>query len=249
MTFQLAIVLYPGMTALDAIGPYEVLRTIPGCDLRFVSNQVGPIVTDSGVLILGATHTFAETPAPDLVLVPGSEATTTAAMADGELITWLQAVHETTRWTTSVCSGALVLAAAGILKGHPATTHWMAQKPLSLLGAESRPNDRIVRSGKIATAAGVSAGLDLGLWLVGEICGEEWAQVAQLMIEYDPHPPFQAGHPSKASTRVMRKAQLELTKRAAYPRLPLDVTTALWRLAIDRARSGKRTARRDRART
>jgi transcriptional regulator GlxA family with amidase domain len=252
MTFQLAIVLYPGMTALDAIGPYEVLRNIPGCDLRFVSKRVGPVVTDSGVLILGATHTFTETPAPDLVLVPGSEMSTTAAMADGELIAWLQAVHETTRWTTSVCSGALILAAAGILKGHPATTHWMGQKPLGLLGAVPRKNERIVRSGKIATAAGVSAGLDLGLWLVGEICGQERAQVVQLMIEYDPRPPFQTGHPSKAPAGVMHKARLELTRRMANPRLPLEVTTTLWRLATSQVRNrtagGKRTARRDRTR-
>ncbi|MEV6280468.1 DJ-1/PfpI family protein [Nocardia sp. NPDC051832] len=236
MAFQIAIVLYPGLTVLDAIGPYEVLRGLPDSEIRFVSNEVGPIVSDSGVLVLGATHTFAETPSPDLVLVPGSEASTPRAMADKELIEWLRQVHQTTQWTTSVCSGALVLAAADILRGHPATTHWAAQPALAAFGAESRPHDRMVRSGKIATAAGVSAGIDLGLWLVGEIAGVETAQIVQLGIEYDPHPPFDSGHPDKASATVLRKARLDMTKRAASPRVPIDVATALWRLTLNRVR-------------
>ncbi|MBL1078286.1 DJ-1/PfpI family protein [Nocardia sp. 2] len=236
MTFQIAIVLYPGMTVLDAIGPYESLRTLPDSELRFVSNEVGPIVSDSGVLALGATHTFAETPSPDLVLVPGSEASTTAAMADGELIEWLRAVHPGTTWTTSVCSGALVLAAADILRGHPATTHWMAQPALAAFGAESRPHDRIVRSGKIVTAAGVSAGIDLGLWLVGEIAGTDRARMTQLLIEYDPHPPFDTGHPDKAPGELLRRARVEMTKRGATPRVPLEVATVAWRLTLNRIR-------------
>ncbi|WP_405490167.1 DJ-1/PfpI family protein [Nocardia sp. NBC_00511] len=236
MTFQIAIVLYPGLTVLDVVGPYEVLRGIPDSEIRFVANQVGPVVSDSGVLALGATHTFAETPAPDLVLVGGSEASTTEAMANKELIAWLRAVHPTTRFTTSVCSGALVLAAADILRGHPATTHWAAQPALAAFGAESRPHDRIVQSGKIVTAAGVSAGIDLGLWLVGEISGEETAQLTQLGIEYDPHPPFETGHPDKASAGLMRKARLDMTKRAASPRIPLDVASAFWTLTLNRMR-------------
>lgn len=236
MSFQIAIVLYPGMTTLDAIGPYEVLRMIPDNELRFVSNEIGPIVTDSGVLVLGATHTFAETPSPDLILVPGSEAATTEAMANQELINWLRAVHPQTQWTTSVCSGAMVLAAADILRGRPATTHWMAQPMLRAFGAESRPHDRIVQSGKIVTAAGVSAGIDLGLWLVGQISGDEIAQIAQLTIEYDPHPPFDAGHPDKAPAAIMPKARIEMTRRAASPRLPVDVATTLWHLTLNRVR-------------
>ncbi|MTE16010.1 DJ-1/PfpI family protein [Nocardia aurantiaca] len=240
MTFQIAIVLYPGMTVLDAIGPYEVLRMIPDSEMRFVSNEVGPIVSDSGVLALGATHTFAETPTPDLVLVGGSEAATTEAMANRELIDWLRAVHPNTQWTTSVCSGALILAAADILRGHPATTHWAAQPALAAFGAESRPHDRIVHSGKIATAAGVSAGIDLGLWLVGTIAGEEVAQMTQLYIEYDPHPPYDTGHPDKAPADLLRKTRLEATKRSAKPRVPLDLATAFWHLTLNRIR--ERTA-------
>ncbi|WP_067814771.1 DJ-1/PfpI family protein [Nocardia inohanensis] len=239
MTFQIAIVLYPGLTVLDAIGPYEILRNLPDSELRFVSGEVGPIVSDSGVLVLGATHTFAETPAPDLVLVPGSGSATTEAMADRELVEWLRAVHPNTSWTTSVCSGALVLAAADILRGHPATTHWSAQPMLAAFGARSRPHDRIVRSGKIVTAAGVSAGIDLGLWLAGEIAGVEAAQLIQLAIEYDPQPPFDTGHPDKAPAELLRKARLEMTKVAASPRVPLDVATALWRLTLNRVRGHK----------
>ncbi|WP_327140624.1 DJ-1/PfpI family protein [Nocardia sp. NBC_01327] len=236
MTFQIAIVLYPGMTVLDAIGPYEVLRSLPDSELRFVSNEVGPIVSDSGVLVLGATHTFAETPAPDLVLVGGSGTATTEAMANRELIDWLRGVHPKTQWTTSVCTGSLILAAADILRGHPATSHWSAQPMLAAFGAESRPHERIVRSGKIVTAAGVSAGIDLGLWLVGEIAGTEAAQMVQLGIEYDPQPPFDTGHPDKAPADLLRKTRLEMTKYAARPRIPLDIATVFWHLTLNRVR-------------
>jgi len=226
---QIAIVLYPGMTALDAIGPYEVLRMVPESEIRFVSREPGPIVTDSGVLVLGATHSYEETPSPNIVLVPGSEANTTTAMADGELIRWLQRAHQTSQWTVSVCSGALVLAAAGILSGHPATTHWIAQDSLGAFGATAQREQRIVQSGRIVTAAGVSAGIDLGLWLVGEICGRERAEVAQLLIEYDPQPPFNAGHPSKASRHVYELARAEMLSRSKNPRNVVSVPKILWR--------------------
>ncbi|GLY72308.1 DJ-1/PfpI family protein [Actinoallomurus iriomotensis] len=229
---QIAIVLYPGLTALDAIGPYEVLNLMPDAEVRFVGAEPGPVVADSGVLFLGVTHSYAETPAPDIVLVPGSSAATATAMADKELTGWLRRVHETATWTTSVCSGALVLAAAGILDGVPATTHWLVQPILGKLGAEPRPDERIVRSGKVATAAGVSAGIDLGLWLVGEICGPERAEIVQLTIEYDPRPPFDAGHPSKAGEQVRKKARADLLRAGANPREAIAVPQVLWRRAI-----------------
>jgi transcriptional regulator GlxA family with amidase domain len=143
-------------------------------------------VTDREALIIGATHSFEETPHPFLVLVPGSEANTTSAMGDGQLIAWLKKAHETSTMTTSVCSGALVLAAAGLLDEQRATTHWWALPSLSRFGAITVPDRRVVRSGKIWTAAGVSAGLDLGLELFREIAGQESAEIAQLIIEYDP---------------------------------------------------------------
>lgn len=234
---QIAIVLYEGMTALDAIGPYEVLRFIPDAEIRFISHKPQPIMTDSGVLVLGATHSYVETPSPDIVLVPGSSADTTTAMADGELIKWLKSVHKNTTLTLSVCSGALVLAAAGILDGHPATTHWIAQGRLKYFGVESRPNDRIVKSGKIITAAGVSAGIDLALLVVQELYGKERAEVIQLLIEYDPVPPVNAGHPTKASKVVYKLAKAEMLQGAKNLRNAISVPKILWRRILDRVRN------------
>jgi transcriptional regulator GlxA family with amidase domain len=234
---QIAIVLYQGLTTLDAIGPYEVLRNIPDCELRFVSHAPGPIVTDSGILVLGATHSYEETPTPDIVLVPGSEASTTTAMADGRLLQWLVKVHQTSRYTLSVCSGALILGAAGILKGHAATTHWIAQGMLSQFGAEPQREKRIVQSGKIVTAAGVSAGIDLALFVVGELCGRQRAEMIQLLLEYDPQPPFQSGHPSKASKEVFEATRTEMLERARNPRNALSVPIILWSRLLDKIRS------------
>jgi transcriptional regulator GlxA family with amidase domain len=237
---QIAIVLYPGLTALDAIGPYEVLRFLPGAEVRFVGAEPGPVVADSGVLFLGVTHTYAETPTPDLVLVPGSGPRTATAMADKQLIEWLRRVHETTLWTTSVCTGSMILASAGILDGLPATTHWTVESALGAMGAKPRPGERIVRSGKIVTAAGVSAGLDLGLWLAGEIAGREHAEMIQLYIEYDPHPPFDAGHPSKASKAVTDRANALGRKVAMNPTEVRAIATVAWRRAIGRFRATTR---------
>lgn len=233
---QIAIVLYPGMTALDAIGPYEVLRLIPDAEICFVADEVGPIVTDSGVLVLGATHQYSDVPNPDLVLVPGSSADTTTAMANGRLIDWLQRIHPGTRLTLSVCSGALVLAAAGLLKEHDATTHWIAQDALAQFGARAQRSKRVVRSGKILTAAGVSAGIDLALSVVEELCGREQAELIQLSIEYDPQPPLDSGHPSKASPEVLEKARKEMLRAARNPRNAISVPIVLWRSALGRIR-------------
>ena len=226
---QIAIVLYPGMTALDALGPYEIFRCIPDVDLRFVHHRVEPIVADSGVLVIGATHTFAETPSPDILLVPGSTANTVTAMADNPLISWLRMAHQTTRLTLSVCSGALILAAAGILNGKPATTHWIAQDKLAQFGAHPKPEERIVRAGKVVTAAGVSAGLDLALAIVEEICGRERAEIIQLLIEYDPKPHLQSGHPTLASKTVLEKARREMLAAARNPRDVISIPKVLWR--------------------
>lgn len=215
---QIAIVLYPGLTALDAIGPYEVLNSADGFDIRFVWKSAGPVVTDHGAFTLGATHTLADTPAPDVVIVPGSSANTGHAMKDAGLREWLIGAHQRTRFTTSVCSGALVLGAAGLLKGHPATTHWGVMDSLAKYGAEARPNERVVRSGRIITAAGVSAGIDMGLALLAELSGPDAAQAAQLAIEYDPRPPFDCGHMTKADAATADAARRGLIERAKLPR-------------------------------
>ncbi|WP_063037790.1 DJ-1/PfpI family protein [Nocardia pseudovaccinii] len=250
---QIAIVVYPGMTALDVIGPYEVLRMLPGARLRFVWHEPGPITTDSGVLLLGATHSLDETPSPDIVLIGGSGPATAATAADEKLLVWLRKVHETSTWTTSVCTGSVILAAAGILKGKPATSHWAGLPMLKALGAEPRAEERVVRDGKIVTAAGVSAGIDLGLWLAGEIAGKDQAEAIQLMIEYDPQPPFDSGHMSKASSATRRKvtglvgregADLLTADPRAVVREASAIAKLSWAAAIERARARRRFGKR-----
>lgn len=231
---QIAIVLYKGMTALDAVGPYEVLRFMPGAEIRFVSHQVQPILTDSGVLVLGATHTYQQTPKPDIVLVPGSTADTTTAMTDKALIQWLKSVHKTSQLTLSVCSGALVLAAANILQGHNATTHWIAQTYLKNFGATAKREARIVESGKIITAAGVSAGIDLALTVVKQLHGQQRAEIIQLLIEYDPMPPVDSGHPTKASKVVYQLAKAEMLERAKNRLNLVSIPILLWQRLLDK---------------
>ena len=171
---QIAIVLYPGFTALDFIGPYEILRNLPDAEVRFVWHQPGPIAADSGVLLVGATHSFDETPSPDVVLVPGGMSTFEHAR-DEKVLEWVRRAHETSTWTTSVCSGSAILAAAGVLKGMRATSHWMVVPMLKPFGVTPVGNERIVADGKLVTCAGVSAGLDMALWLV-QIGGESKAR-------------------------------------------------------------------------
>jgi len=232
---QITILLYQGVTALDAVGPWEVLSRIPGADVRFVAKEVGPVVVEGGALLLGATHSVAETPSPDVVVVPGGS-TTPGQMVDDEVLDWLRKVHERTKWTASVCTGALILGAAGILKGRPATTHWYKMGVLRIMGARPRPDERVVRSGKIVTAAGVSSGIDMALWLAGEIAGRERAEAIQLVIEYDPHPPFEAGHTTKASKEVrglagtMMDQSIPADQRRLVPRIA-------WRRFIDLIRT------------
>ncbi len=194
-------------------------------------------MTEGRALLLGVTHTVAEVPSPDLVLVPGGM-NTPSQMVDDEVLDWLRKVHKTTAWTASVCTGALILGSAGILKGLPATTHWYKMGVLKIMGAKPQPDERIVQSGKIVTAAGVSAGIDLALWLTGEIVGREWAEAIQLTIEYDPHPPFDTGHMSKASKETQK-----LAKEIMDDRMPADqsrlVPKIAWRRFIDLIRTGK----------
>jgi transcriptional regulator GlxA family with amidase domain len=235
--FQIAVLLYPGVTALDVTGPWEVLSRMPNTEVRFVYKETGPLITEGNTLLLGATHTLAETPSPDMVVVPGGT-TTPGQMVDDEVLEWLRQVHKTSTWTASVCTGALILGAAGILKGLPATTHWYKMGVLRIMGAKPQPDERLVRSGKIVTAAGVSSGIDLALWLAGEIAGREYAESIQLVIEYDPHPPFDAGHMNKASKETQK-----LAKKMMDDSMPADqrrlVPRIAWRRFIDLIRTGK----------
>ncbi len=198
---DIAILIYDRFTALDAVGPYEVLSRLPDSTTTFVGETVGPKRTDTGVLALTADASIADVPTPDIVLVPGGPGQS-ALMEDGPVHEWLRKAHESTTWTTSVCTGSLILAAAGLLQGKRATSHWTALEELGELGAEATA-ERVVFDGKIVTAAGVSAGIDMALTLVARIAGDELAQAIQLGIEYDPQPPFQAGSPQKAPTEIV----------------------------------------------
>jgi transcriptional regulator GlxA family with amidase domain len=198
---QIAIALYPGFTALDAVGPYEVFRNVPGVDVVLCAEERGRLDDEAGLLHLDVEHSLADVPAPDVLLVPGGLVTRRYAKAGGAIVEWVRAAHETTTYTTSVCTGALVLGAAGVLDGLRATTHWAAYEHLRAHGAEPT-EQRVVIEGKVVTAAGVSAGIDLALTLVGRMFGDEVAQAVQLGIEYDPQPPYDSGAPSKASPEI-----------------------------------------------
>ncbi len=237
---QVAIMLYPGFTALDFIGPYESLRWLPDTEVRFVWHEPGPIAADSQVLLIGATHSFDETPSPDLILIPGGFATLEHAR-DEKVLAWVRQAHETSTWTTSVCSGSVILAAAGVLDGKRATSHWAALPVLKTLGAQPVGDQRIVEAdAKTVTAAGVSAGIDLGLWLAGRIGGEAKAKAIQLSIEYDPQPPFDSGHMSKASAATKALATAMMGKEMAKPAALAASTGLLWDAALKRIRRANR---------
>jgi transcriptional regulator GlxA family with amidase domain len=198
---QVAYLLYDRFTALDIIGPHDVFNSVPGNESIFVAEERGPIRNESDTLSMVADATLAEVPSPDMVVVPGGFGNR-MLLEHEPLHEWIRSVHETSTWTTSVCTGSLLLAAAGLLDGAPATTHWLARDVLAELGAKPVP-DRIVEHGKIVTAAGVSSGIDMALHLVQKINGEQVAQAVQLGIEYDPEPPVDAGSPEKAPPEIV----------------------------------------------
>jgi putative intracellular protease/amidase len=198
---NIAIVLYDRFTALDAIGPYEVLSRLPDASVAFVAAEAGPVRTDNGMLTLLAERSLAQTPEPDIVLVPGGPGEV-VQRAGGAVLDWLRQADRTSTWTTSVCTGSLILAAAGLLEGKRATSHWLALDELGRLGAQPVA-ERVVFDGKLVTAAGVSAGIDMALTLAASVAGETVAQAIQLGIEYDPQPPFDAGSPQKAPAEVV----------------------------------------------
>ncbi len=198
---QVALVLYDGFTALDIIGPYDVLNALPHSEPVFVAEQAGPVANESRSLSLVADRSLSEVTSPDIVVVPGGLGTR-VLLEHEPLLSWLREVHETTTWTTSVCTGSLLLAAAGLLDGARATTHWLAREQLAALGAEV-VTERVVEAGKIMTAAGVSSGIDMALTLIQRMYGDEAAEAVQLGIEYDPAPPVHSGSPDRARPEVL----------------------------------------------
>jgi putative intracellular protease/amidase len=207
MTTTIAIPLFPQFTALDGIGPYEVLQRIPDFVVTFVGRERGVVRSDNGFLGIEVDATYDELSHPDVVVFPGGIGTR-ALLADEEVLDWVRAAHATTTYTTSVCTGSLVLAAAGLLEGLTATTHWAARDILTRYGAIVS-EDRVVEhlDHRIVTAAGVSSGIDMALRLVELLVDRTAAEASQLMIEYDPQPPFDAGAPGKAGELVLQRVR------------------------------------------
>ncbi|HWM01034.1 MAG TPA: DJ-1/PfpI family protein [Actinophytocola sp.] len=196
---RIAILLFDRMTALDAIGPYEVLRYAKDAEVVFVGKRKGEVRAGSLGLVVDAE--LADVPAADIVLVPGGSGQVDL-MTDDEVHDWLRRIDRTTTWTTSVCTGSLVLAAAGLLNGRRATSHWLALDQLPEFGAVPT-EERVVFDDKYVTAAGVSAGIDMGLELANRIAGDFAAQAIQLGLEYDPQPPHDSGSPAKAPAELV----------------------------------------------
>ena len=211
---DIGILLFDGITALDAIGPYEVLQRLPGARVRMLGARRGPVRTHEGSLSLVADYELAECAHPDLVLVPGGFGVD-RLLHDAATLAWIRDAHATSQWTTSVCTGSLLLGAAGVLRGLRATSHWNSLEHLREYGAEPTL-ERVVFQGKVVTAAGVSAGIDMALALVARLADDDVAQAIQLSIEYDPQPPFDAGSPSKAPPRVVEIVRRSMARvRAA----------------------------------
>jgi putative intracellular protease/amidase len=205
---DIALFLYDGMTALDAIGPYEVLARLPGAEVKFVASTPGPKKTDAG-LVLSADSVLEDVAAPDVIVIPGSGKV--PFLDDPAAVEWVRRAHKTSTWTTSVCTGSMLLGAAGVLQGKRATSHWAVRDYLRNFGAEPVA-ERVVIEGKVITAAGVSAGIDMALTLAGRVAGEEEARALQLVIEYDPQPPYDSGSLEKADPQTQQRATEVLTR-------------------------------------
>ena len=206
---KIVIPLFPRYTALDAIGPYEVLSRLPGAQVIFAAVEPGLHRDGTGMLQLDAPAAIADIDQADVLCVPGGPGT---RKPDPRLVDWIGRIHETTRMTTSVCTGSLLLAAAGILRGLPATSHWFELARLAEHGAIPT-NERVVFAGKVATAAGVSAGIDLALALAARLASPDVARAIQLGIEYDPEPPFDSGSVAKAPPEIVERVRATITAR------------------------------------
>lgn len=207
----IALGLYPGFTSLDAIGPYQVFTAVPGVEVVLCAAETGTLKDDQNLLQLHIDATFADVPRPDILLIPGGPASLALARDSAPIVDWVRDAHPHTRWTSSVCTGSLILGAAGLLNDLPAATHWLFRDELAKYGAQ--PTDRrVVVDGRIATGAGSSAGIDLALTLVAEFAGPELAQGIQLALEYDPRPPFDSGSPSKAAKPIVDAVSFMMDK-------------------------------------
>lgn len=210
---KIIIYLYNGITMLDAIGPYEVLRNMPGAEIYFVAEKAGEIKADSGFIDINVKHSIADMEEADILVIPGSTIGFIEEMKKENVLKWIKEMDKTTKWTTSVCAGSMLLASAGLLEGLKATSHW---KPINLLSdfGAIPTRERVVEQGKYITAAGVSAGIDMALFLANKIVGEDETKAIQLAIEYDPQPIFHSGNYSNAEERIIKIAEKKLSKDA-----------------------------------
>ena len=208
---QIAFLVYEGITALDLIGPYEVLNGLPGAEIRFVAKKRGELRVDSRAFGIVVDRALGDVPRPDVFVLPGGLAGTFAAARDPEITDWVSEAHQHSMWTTSVCTGSLILGAAGVLEGKRATTHWAAAAMLGEHGA-TYTSERVVEDGKVLTAAGVSSGIDMALTLVAKLADDDTARAVQLGLEYDPQPPFDAGSPQKAGPAIVELVTAALAR-------------------------------------
>ena len=209
---DIALAVFPRLTALDILGPYQVLTRLPDANVYFVSATRDEVRDDVGLVSFPVARTYDEVTSADVVVIPGGTITRRMARYGDPIVPWIAAIHPTTRYTTSVCTGSLLLGAAGLLSGLEATSHWAALEPLKDYGA--RPTlQRVVEQGTIITAAGVSSGIDMALLLAARLAGDDVAQGIQLGIEYDPQPPFDAGSPAKAPAHVVEAVRANIGRR------------------------------------
>lgn len=203
---EIIIYIYEGMTMLDAIGPYEILRNIEGAQIKFVSKNKGEIIADSAFIHINSKFEIKEVQKADILLIPGSTISFIKEMKDPQVLNWIRKINQSTQKTVTVCTGSIILAATGLLKNKKATSHWAPIELLAQFGAIPT-RERIVEQGKFITAAGVSAGIDMALYLVNELQGPLMTKAAQLIVEYDPNPIFQSGNYSTADKEVIEVAK------------------------------------------
>lgn len=207
---KIIIYLYNGVTMLDAIGPYEVLRNITGAEVFFVAEKIGEIKADSGFIDINVKHSIDKMKEADILVIPGSTIKFIQEMKNEKVLNWIKEIDKTTKWTTSVCSGSIILASTGLLDGLKATSHWKPINLLSQFGAIPT-RERVVEQGKYITAAGVSAGIDMALYLSKKIIGDDEAKAIQLILEYDPQPIFDSGNYSNAEEKIIKIAENKLS--------------------------------------
>lgn len=210
---RIGFLIFPGLTQLDFTGPYEVLARLPGAEIHLLWKNAAPVRTEHGLALIPTTILEA-CPPLDVLCVPGGPGVN-ELLTDSEVLAFLKRAAPDARWVTSVCTGALVLGAAGLLRGRRATTHWMSRRFLADFGA-TPVEERVVIDGKVVTGGGVTAGIDFALRIVAEVAGRETAEAIQLAVEYDPHPPFDAGTPRSAAPAIVERAERQAAERQQY---------------------------------